>query len=874
MNNYIDKCPGPCVICSGFHSRHFFQSSFSNHAYSPNINKVSCKTKNVVYLITCDQCNMKYVGETSQEFRKRMYQHRSMIRRCKDSSPILYQHFKNGTCSSYSFQIIEKIDDVANADEVRRDRENFWISTLKTKQPYGLNIKFACPSNIVHNHFSVHNKVRGPKKRRCNKASPSWNDTLSSFTNSYDEIKLVYNLCHSINLKLVRKYIRHIEDTDRLYKYLPLIKDIVNYRIHLAQISKNKIKRTNHPTILFNYVNRYMDDINFPRLFKNKLIKSIWPKTVDIKFSKPKVRFTYDKPLCLSLCNYRNFACDNTTFIGNCRCARSTFMDNHHRHIVTGDLSIIRNRELRKLFEEGSKFRPPKAANKFIARSSVSEGIHNYIHKVCNKLKLPYRTFADWRISIMLHFNDLIANWENSSTDYTFTEDMIKELAYLKRNFIITTIDKANQNYAIICKKFYHDTIIGELSNINGSYSKVDIDIELLKLRQHNQSYKLFDCVRPNLEIQSLPYIQFIPKMHKKPTGARFIISSSKAITKSISQAIGHCLKLLLNSRAKYCKTIYDNTGVNTFWIIDNNNNILRDIFHVNNLKMAKSIYTLDFTTLYTKLDHKDLLKTLTIFINNTLKDRCLIYKGKYTHFSNDPDNYPNNVITTHRLINMLSWLVNNSYFNYRGSIFKQNIGIPMGTDCAPFLANIYLHQYEFNYMTKLMKSNIQLARSLNLTYRYIDDITILNDNGYFVKSYIDIYPDSLELKLVNESPNKADILDISVNILDNIFITKLYDKRDGYSFTPIKFPSANSNISLNIIHNIIINQITRLFKLTSKGLDFRYSCYGLFTTCLARNYKPRTILPIFNKALLSLPISGRSDIKVDEIIEDFQFFF
>ena len=37
-----------------------------------------------------------------------------------------------------------------------------------------------------------------------------------------------------------------------------------------------------------------------------------------------------------------------------------------------------------------------------------------------------------------------------------------------------------------------------------------------------------------------------------------------------------------------------------------------------------------------------------------------------------------------------------------------------MGTDCAPFLANLFLFYYEYN---DLIKSNIHLARQFSYTY-------------------------------------------------------------------------------------------------------------------------------------------------------------
>ena len=43
------------------------------------------------------------------------------------------------------------------------------------------------------------------------------------------------------------------------------------------------------------------------------------------------------------------------------------------------------------------------------------------------------------------------------------------------------------------------------------------------------------------------------------------------------------------------------------------------------------------------------------------------------------------------QLIDMINYLVDNIYVSVGNKIFRQRIGIPMGTDCAPLLTNLYL---------------------------------------------------------------------------------------------------------------------------------------------------------------------------------------
>ena len=42
-------------------------------------------------------------------------------------------------------------------------------------------------------------------------------------------------------------------------------------------------------------------------------------------------------------------------------------------------------------------------------------------------------------------------------------------------------------------------------------------------------------------------------------------------------------------------------------------------------------------------------------------------------------------------LIEMMEYLIDNIYIKVGNNVFRQQVGIPMGTDCAPLLANLFL---------------------------------------------------------------------------------------------------------------------------------------------------------------------------------------
>jgi hypothetical protein len=61
---------------------------------------------------------------------------------------------------------------------------------------------------------------------------------------------------------------------------------------------------------------------------------------------------------------------------------------------------------------------------------------------------------------------------------------------------------------------------------------------------------------------------------------------------------------------------------------------------------------------------------------------------------------------------------------SFGGILFQQVIGIPMGTNCATLLADLFLYSYESEFFQKFVKDKkIHEARAFNFTYRYNDDV-------------------------------------------------------------------------------------------------------------------------------------------------------
>ena len=106
--------------------------------------------------------------------------------------------------------------------------------------------------------------------------------------------------------------------------------------------------------------------------------------------------------------------------------------------------------------------------------------------------------------------------------------------------------------------------------------------------------------------------------------------------------------------------------------------------------------------------------------------------------------------------------------------VFFKTFGIPMGTNCAPLLDDLFLYSYEADFIQGLLRKNEKkLARSFNFMFRYIDDVLSLHNSrfGYFVDHI------ELEIKDTTDTYRSASYLDLHLEIdSEGRLRTKRYD--------------------------------------------------------------------------------------------------
>lgn len=186
--------------------------------------------------------------------------------------------------------------------------------------------------------------------------------------------------------------------------------------------------------------------------------------------------------------------------------------------------------------------------------------------------------------------------------------------------------------------------------------------------------------------------------------------------------------------------------------------------------------------------------------------------------------------------------MIRNTYIALGDIVVRQKTGIPMGTNAAPQIADLYLLAQELKFIKTNLLKNFSLCFDLRYVFRYLDDITIINDKRCFSREFSNIYDSSLELAKVNDCPLQADVLDVSVSINNGQAVTKLYDKRKDFNFSVNQLPASDSNVAISMMYSIFFSQLVRFARICSNQDGFSDSCRHLVGILFAKGYSKRKL--------------------------------
>lgn len=266
-----------------------------------------------------------------------------------------------------------------------------------------------------------------------------------------------------------------------------------------------------------------------------------------------------------------------------------------------------------------------------------------------------------------------------------------------------------------------------------------------------------------------IPYAYGLIKLHKPNSPLRIIVGSRDSV--------------LYNTAKKLLKVI-DPLAGDTEFGVKNSYTLMEDLRNVR-LTENLELGSLDIVNLYTRIPVD---KSLSILKNKLEND--VTFRARTN-------------LSVETVLELAKLCLENSYFSFDNSFYKQVNGLAMGSPLSPIIANLYLEHFEsqiFNNPSFASPSNFKLWR------RYMDDILILKPNSWKnndVLTLMNTLDDDIKFTYEAEVNNSITFLDLLLIRDGDRLKSKIYQK-PTHAKSYIDFYSAHpKNIKIGVIKMI-----------------------------------------------------------------------
>ena len=249
---------------------------------------------------------------------------------------------------------------------------------------------------------------------------------------------------------------------------------------------------------------------------------------------------------------------------------------------------------------------------------------------------------------------------------------------------------------------------------------------------------------------------------------------------------------------------------------------------------------TYDLSTLYTTLPHNLIKEKLINLIEWTFKREGSPYIAcnERQAFFTSEDTKRYKLWSCKNVCEALIYLLDDIYIRFGTKLYRQIVVIPMGTNCAPLVADLLLLCYE---------SEAEIIEAFKSTSRYLDDLLNI-DNFYFEGIVNRIYPPELQLNKANTSDTEAPFLDLHLSISNGFVSSKIYDKRDDFDFDIVNFPFLDGDVPRSTSYGVYSSQLIRFARVSSHVADFNARNKGLTAKRLQQGYRYHKLRKTFSK--------------------------
>jgi hypothetical protein len=862
-------------------------------------------TTHVIYVIYNIADSFRYIGQTSKTASARFIEHIQAAKRVRASADtdtlikskqqLLYTHMLKLGIDLWYIYPIEGIA-VSMFGQLANVREAFWIIRFKTLSPLGLN-KLLPPAGIDIDILAQPQPLVVYKRRRFQ--SRNYRKKLQHLHNFLVEGTFKTSVLNRYKYKNIYAMLMILENINPILLNISVL-DAQTLRSCLKEklCIKRPVKVRNSLHLTIKYIHTYMTHLRLLNYFTDKRWAQYLPS--EVLGVTPGITYSYVDTIGKRAFNYthlRHLSTAETEHILNSRCicdseAYNLWIDKDHEHIITMDCNLCTEAHLRGFLARGTAFRPSlETADSWAISAHIRKGFTALIQLWSRQYNIQLSEFFLWlnscidNIDTQLHTAVLTVApellWTNADTI---------ALINLQRNIIITYVDKADKNFAFICKKYYVQRIVAEYTS--PTYAMSERYPQHI-IKSHHGFAKQYGVYFNTVRYNKLAYAYTSHKAIKVIADVRHIAGSYMCSMQPLSLLLNDILnKLKPKLQQLWFHTLFNEyTGDLPMWLLKHSLDIPNRINYYNrrwkkHSKHQVMLRTYDIKTLYTNIQHKDLLnqfqQLLSLIADLDKHNHLLIartgncYKLLYGNVVDHTKTKWKHLYNLKDVMNMLEYLVTNTYITVCGKVCQQAIGIPMGTNAGVNIVDFYLTKYELDFMRQLkVLKKWDLLTSFSSTLRYVDDILSIDNDSFPLLLYLDktydgvkgIYPSNGLIIQPVEQGSSVTYMDTHIakhNIthpfkeLPNTLFTRTYDKRNGVKYKSlhiIKYPHISSLLREEVGYNIISTQCHRYIALDMHKADFIRDVIHTCMELIGKGYNKDRLLAKIKRFLLSCKI-------------------
>ena len=286
----------------------------------------------------------------------------------------------------------------------RKGKETEWMMKLRTVFPYGNNHDIGknleTGDVVIGKLFpklSNSTKRTGKHSRNNHRANNNFdidnymnfiNDTLENeLPNAVNKFRLSISTLRKSHLKSMALRVNDIPNSHKFSQWYKIVIDLIETKLYTPPPPKKKKKVPNFRLNLL-LSNKSFDLINLPKILRTKSCLDLKPDGIT-EDDTPMVVFTLSEPIRSNIFNYTKFVSsldineahrDIQSIPCHCNQFHPKFIDQHHKHILTGDLTLVENAKLHNLLKKGPKYREPAKINFDDALAKIKISLNkNYV---------------------------------------------------------------------------------------------------------------------------------------------------------------------------------------------------------------------------------------------------------------------------------------------------------------------------------------------------------------------------------------------------------------------------------------------------------------------------------------------------------------